>query len=92
MSYFDPNVTVHSNDKKYVYSWQVLTLTLLWHGFNDAVQEGDGDQVLIYWKFFAVVFQVTRYTNYFKEANLVQLQYHYLFTKHSRATEMVLIY
>ena len=41
--FFDPNVTtVHSNDKKYVYSLQVLTLTLLWHGFDDAVQEGKG--------------------------------------------------
>ena len=40
--FFDPNVTVHSNDKKYVYSLQILTLTLLWHGFNDAAQEGRG--------------------------------------------------
>ena len=79
--YFDPNVKIDSNDKKYLYSLQVLTLTLLWHGFNDAVREGDGDRVLIYWKFFAIVFKVTRHTNYLKEAILLQLQYHYLFTK-----------
>lgn len=79
--YFDPNVRTDSKDKKHMYSLQVLTLILLWHGFNDAVHEGDGDRVLIYWKFFAVIFKVTRHTNYFKEANLLQLQYHYLFSQ-----------
>lgn len=37
--YYDPNARVNSNDKKYLYSLQVLTLTLLWHSFDDAVCE-----------------------------------------------------
>ena len=37
--------------------------------------------MLIYWKFFAVIFKVTRHTNYFKETMLLQVHYHYLFTK-----------
>ena len=42
--YFDPNVKVTTTDKKYLYGMQVLTLTLLWHGFNDAIREADGDR------------------------------------------------
>ena len=60
---------------------QVLTLTLLWHGFNDAIREGDGDRVLTYWKFFAIVFKVTRHHNYFKESVILQLQYDFLLPK-----------
>jgi len=55
-----------------------LTLTFLWHGFNDSVHEGDGDRLMVYWKFFALVFKVTRHSNYYKEAVLLQLQYHFL--------------
>lgn len=58
---------------------QVLTLGFIWHGFNDAVKEGDGDRVLTYWKFFMLVFKVTRHHNYFKESVILQLQYHFLF-------------
>jgi len=79
--YFSPDVKVAGKDKIYLYSLQVLTLMLLWHGFNDAIHEGDGECVLTYWKFLAVVFKVTRQTNYFKEAVLLQLQYHYLLPK-----------
>ena len=79
--YFDPNVKVTTKDKKYLYGMQVLTLTLLWHGFNDAIREADGDHVLTYWKFFAVVFKVTRHHNYFKESVILQLQYHFLLPK-----------
>ena len=79
--YFDPNVKVKTKDKKYLYGMQVLTLTLLWHGFNDAIREGDGDRVLTYWKFFAIVFKVTRHHNYFKESVILQLQYHFLLPK-----------
>ena len=35
--YFNPNIKVTTKDKKYLYGMQVLTLTLLWHGFNDAI-------------------------------------------------------
>lgn len=81
--YFDPNMKITSVDKKYVYGTQVLTLTLLWHAFNDAVHEGDGDRVLRYWKFFAVVFKVTRHYN--KESVIVQLQYNFLLSEREAA-------
>ena len=79
--YFDPDVKILTEDKKYLYGMQVLTLTLLWHGFNDAICEGDGDRVMTYWKFFALVFKATRHHNYFKESLVLQLQYYFLLPK-----------
>lgn len=79
--FLHPDDKVVTKDKKYLYALQVLTLTFLWHGFNDAVHEGDGDRLMMYWKFFAIVFKVTRHSNYFKEAVLFQLQYFFLLPK-----------
>ena len=79
--FLHPDDKVVTKDKKCLYALQVLTLTFLWHGFNDAVHEGDGDCLLVYWKFFTVVFKVTRHSNYFKEAVLFQLQYLFLLPK-----------
>ena len=33
-------------DKVHVYSMEVLSLGLLWHGFHDAIKEGDGERIL----------------------------------------------
>ena len=79
--YFDPDVRILTTDKKHLYGMQVLTLMLLWHGFNDAVHEGDGDRIMTYWKFFALVFKATKHHNYFKEALVLQLQYCFLLSK-----------
>ena len=52
ISFLQPDVKVVSNDKKYLYTLQVLTLTFLWHGFNDSVHEVDGDRLMVSWKNF----------------------------------------
>ena len=39
-------------DGVHLYAVEVLTLSLLWHGFHDAVKEGDSEQIVRYWKFF----------------------------------------
>lgn len=39
-----------SGDGVHRYGIELLTLTLLWHGFHDAIREGDGDRILRYWK------------------------------------------
>jgi len=39
-----------STDTVYLYATEVITLGLLWHGFHDAMKEGDGDRILQYWK------------------------------------------
>lgn len=78
---FDPNVKISTNDKLRLYSLQVLTLGLVWHGFNDSIKEGDGDRILTYWKFLLVIFKVGRRHNYCKEAINLLLQYHCLLPK-----------
>ena len=32
-----------TKDKMFLYAREVLTLCLLWHGYHDAISEGDGD-------------------------------------------------
>ena len=34
------------NDGILVYAKEVMTLSLIWHGFHDSIQEGDGDRVM----------------------------------------------
>ena len=60
--FVDINVSVQSqhtyiNDGTYNYATDLLTMLLVWHGFHDAVKEGDGDRILLYWKVMLPVFQ-----------------------------------
>ena len=65
-------------DEVYLYATEVLLLSLIWHGFHDAIKEADGDRILRYWKFLLVIFKGTNHHNYGKEA--VNLLYQYYFT------------
>ena len=78
---FDPDVKIKTGDKLYQYSTQVLTLGLVWYGFNDAIKEGDGDRILIYWKFLLIIFKVGKRRNYCKEAINLLMQFHFLLPK-----------
>ena len=46
---FDPDVKISTGDKLFECSIRVLTLGLVWHCFNDAIKEGDGHRILIYY-------------------------------------------
>ena len=50
------------------YITELITLGLLWHGFHDAIKEGDGDRIFLYWKFLLPVFKEENHHNYAKEA------------------------
>ena len=41
-----------------------ISLGLLWHGFHDAVREGDGDRIIRYWRFLLPVFKLSDHRNY----------------------------
>lgn len=56
-----------TNDKVFNYACDLLGMCLLWHGFHDAIKEGDGDRIFRYWKFFTVIFQQEGHFNYAKE-------------------------
>jgi len=45
---FHPDIKETVQDKVHLYAQQVLNLLLLWHAFNIAIKEGDGERVLTY--------------------------------------------
>ncbi len=54
----------------------MLTLGLLFFDFKDAVREGDGDQMLLIWKYMLLLFKATGRKNYAIEALTLLSQYH----------------
>ena len=71
-------------DTVHVYASDLLTLALVWHGFHDAIKEGDGDRILRYWKLLLIIFQSTNHPNYAKEAVNLLLQNHYFLSERQR--------
>ena len=61
-------------DKVYLYGCEVITLGLLWYGYRDASREGDGDHIMLIWKFLLLVFRATKRKNYSKEAAILLVQ------------------
>ena len=72
------------SDKVYVHSTELLSLSIIWHGFHDTVRERDGDRILRYWKLLLVIFKSTNKYNYAKEAVILLMQYYYLFSDRQR--------
>ena len=73
-------------DGVHAYAMDLLNLGLLYHGFRDAVREGDGDRVVIYWKAMMILFRASQKWNYSKEAFLLLLQ---LTTSSERVAEAI---
>lgn len=69
----EPNI-----DKVHLYATELLTLSLMWHCFHDAIREGDGERIIRCWRFFLVLFKSTNHRNYAKEAVNLLVQYYTL--------------
>jgi len=76
--HFDPDFKVSTQDKVYLYGTEVLTLGLLWYIFIESIREGDGDRVILCWKFLLFVFKAKNHSNYAKEAVILLSQNHCL--------------
>ena len=63
----EPNSSAPCYDFVQAYATDFLTIGLLWHGFHDAIREGDGNRLLTYWKFLTFVFKQEGHRNYAKE-------------------------
>ena len=74
-----------TDDRVQAYSKELITLGLIWLGFNDAIKEGDGDRVLTYWKFLMLLFKADGRRNYSCEACKILLDYHYFYTPRQAA-------
>ena len=66
------------------YAQEVLTLTLVWAQFEDAIREGDGLQVIRCWRFMLLIFKAANRTNYSKEAITLLVQYQALLSPRQR--------
>ena len=55
---------IDTSDRVLTYSSEVITLGLLWHNLHDAIREGDGNRVLMTWKFLLIIFHASGHTNY----------------------------
>ena len=64
-----------NGDAVYNYACEVMTLGLLWNCYHDAIREGDGDRIMLIWKFLLLVFKASRRKNYSVEAAVLLLQY-----------------
>lgn len=53
------------------YATDLLSMSLVWHSFHDAIREGDGDRILLYWKVLLPIFLKEHHYNYAKEAFLL---------------------
>ena len=60
------------------YATDLLTFSLIWHGFHDSIKEGDGNRIMKYWKFLLPIFQQTGHYNYSKEAFILLAQTKFL--------------
>ena len=54
--------------------FSILVLGLFWMGFHDAIREGDGERVMMYWKFLLPIFKTLGRKNYIVECVKLQLQ------------------
>ncbi len=77
-------------DGVYVYAVELLTFTLFWHGFHDAIKEGDGDRILRYWKFFTCFVQKLNSSKLCKRGCPCTTSVLLLFIRETKAMESML--
>ena len=76
--YNEPSLPTSGEDEgtAYEYACEVLKLGLLIFHFKDAVREGDGDQILLIWKYMLLLFRGTGRKSYAIGAYTLLSQYH----------------
>lgn len=62
------------NDGVMLYACDLLTTGLFWLIFVDSIREGDGERVMLCWKFMLLIFFSSKRKNYTKEAVILLLQ------------------
>ena len=66
----------NAGDTVYAYACVALRLGLLYMMFKDAIKEGDGNRVLLVWKFLFLIFKASKRRNYAIEAFTLLAQYY----------------
>ena len=81
---FSTTCNSDTDDGVHTYASEVMTLGLLWRNYYDSVREGDGKRVLSIWKYLILIFKARKSSNYSKEAAILLLQYHFIFSDRLR--------
>ena len=68
-----------SVDRVHLYAVELLSLSLVWHGYHDSTREGDGERIERYLKLIHIVFRASSPHNYAKEVVIFLLQSNHLF-------------
>ena len=69
MTFKDDDASDYSNtDHVFEYARELISLGLLYMSYNDAIKEGDGERVMICWKYMLLIFKATGRRNYSIEA------------------------
>ena len=76
-----PSASNKEMDHVLAYARELISLSLLFAEFRDAIREGDGLRILRCWRVFLPIFKATNRTNYSIEALTMLAQYHFLFTE-----------
>ena len=76
--------STESIDSVQLYAKELLSLALLWHVYHDSVK-GNGERVLICWKFLLLVFKASQFHHYSKEAVRLLLNDFYILSPRQRA-------
>ena len=57
-----------NKDHVFEYACEVVSLGLLFLNYRDAIKEGDGERIMLCWKYFLPIFKATNRQNYAIEA------------------------
>ena len=68
-------ITPEDEGTVYDYECEVMSLGLLFMDFKDAIREGDGNRVLLIWKYLLLLFKASGRTHYSIEALTILTQY-----------------
>ena len=79
-SWEEEESTKTTHDGVHFYSMELLTLSLIWHSFHDAIKEGDRERIVRYWKLLIIIFKASNHRNFAKEAVLFLFQYLHQFS------------
>jgi L1 cell adhesion molecule like protein len=55
-------------DAVYLYACEVISLGLTYFEFLDSIKEGDGDRLMLVWKYLLLIFKASNRKNYSNEA------------------------
>ena len=72
-------------DEVHKYSCETVSLGLIWYNYLDEIQEGDSCHVMDMWKFLLIIFKKSGRKNYEKDAAILLIQYHCLFSDRKAA-------